>query len=220
MADPVRLAKRVAAQMPCSRREAELYITGGRVRVDGVLVREPQERVADTQRVDIDTTAAGGVSATTLVAHKAAGQSGAQLQATLPPEYAGLAPLLPLPALASGLAVFSNDKRIVRKLTEDALVIEQEIIAQVAGTIVPDGLALMAHGLVHEGRALPPAKVSWQNETRLRFALKGIPPERVGWMCAQAGLQLEGLKRIRIGRLPMAQLPPGEWRVLHEDERF
>jgi len=29
MTEPVRLAKRLAAQLPCSRREAELYITGG-----------------------------------------------------------------------------------------------------------------------------------------------------------------------------------------------
>ena len=29
MTEPVRLAKRLAAQVPCSRREAELYITGG-----------------------------------------------------------------------------------------------------------------------------------------------------------------------------------------------
>ena len=29
MSEPVRLAKRVAALLPCSRREAELYIEGG-----------------------------------------------------------------------------------------------------------------------------------------------------------------------------------------------
>ena len=35
MSEPIRLAKRLAALVPCSRREAELYIAGGWVTVDG-----------------------------------------------------------------------------------------------------------------------------------------------------------------------------------------
>ena len=67
---------------------------------------------------------------------------------------------------------------------------------------------------------MPPARVSWQNETRLRFAVKGIAPEWVEWMVAQVGLKLTALKRIRIGRVPMAGLPPGQWRCLLPQERF
>ena len=50
--DPVRLSKRLAAQLPCSRREAEQYIAGGWVRVDGEVVEEPQFKV-DTQVVTL-----------------------------------------------------------------------------------------------------------------------------------------------------------------------
>ena len=139
---------------------------------------------------------------------------------TVKRHFAQLAPLLPLPNPASGLAVFSQDPRIVRKLTEDAATIEQELIAQVTGQIRPDGLALLGHGLVYEGKPLPPIKVSWQNETRLRFALKGIAPALVPGMCEQVGLRVVALKRIRIGRLPMAGLPPGQWRYLSPGERF
>ena len=38
MTEPVRLSKRVADMVPCSRREAEQYIEGGWVRVDGQVV--------------------------------------------------------------------------------------------------------------------------------------------------------------------------------------
>jgi 23S rRNA pseudouridine2604 synthase len=34
------------------------------------------------------------------------------------------------------------------------------------------------------------------------------------------GLQLLALKRLRIGRIPMAGLPAGQWRFLAPDERF
>jgi 23S rRNA pseudouridine2604 synthase len=134
--------------------------------------------------------------------------------------FSQLAPLLPMPPQASGLAVFSQDGRVIRKLTEDALKIEQELVAQVTGQAPADGLALLCHGLAFEGRVLPPIKVSWQNETRLRFALKGIPPALVPWMCEQVGLRVTALKRIRIGRLPMAGLAPGKWRYLRPGERF
>jgi len=42
MTDPVRLAKRVAELLACSRREAEQIIAGGWGRVDGVVIEEPQ----------------------------------------------------------------------------------------------------------------------------------------------------------------------------------
>jgi 23S rRNA pseudouridine2604 synthase len=237
MAEPIRLAKRVAAMLPCSRREAEQYIEGGWVRVDGQVVDEPQFRVADEQRVELDSGAtAANLEPVTLLLHKPAGLPDDKAQALLAPatratgddsgvrtvkrHFTHLQALLPLPPQASGLVVFSQDGRIVRKLTEDALAIEQELIAQVEGTIAPGGLARLAHGLVFEGRPLPPIKVSWQNETRLRFALKGIPPWLVQWMCEQVGLRLVELKRIRIGRLPMAGLAQGQWRYLRAGERF
>ena len=46
----VRLAKRVSEMRPCSRREAELYIEGGWVSVDGVVVEEAGARVTEQQR--------------------------------------------------------------------------------------------------------------------------------------------------------------------------
>jgi 23S rRNA pseudouridine2604 synthase len=236
VSEPVRLAKRVAAMLPCSRREAERYIEGGWVRVDGVVVEEPQHRVTD-EKVELDPGATlATLEPVTLLLHKPADVSGdAALKLLVPAaraaddssgirsvkrHFAQLAPLLPLPNPASGLAVFSQDPRIVRKLTEDAATIEQELIAQVEGQIRPGGLALLGHGLVFEGQPLPPIKVSWQNETRLRFALKGIAPALVPGMCEQVGLRVVALKRIRIGRLPMAGLAPGQWRYLQPGERF
>jgi 23S rRNA pseudouridine2604 synthase len=237
MAEPVRLAKRVAAMLPCSRREAEQYIEGGWVRVEGQVIEEPQFRVGEDQRVELDAGASpAALEPVTLLLHKPAGLPYGEAQRLLGPasrspqdasgirtvkkHFAQLTPLMAMLDEASGLTVFSQDHRIVRKLTEDERVIEQELVAQVSGTIVAGGLERLCQGLVFNGKPLPPAKVSWQNETRLRFALKGISPGQVGWMCEQVGLRLLALKRIRLGRLPMAGLLPGQWRYLHPGERF
>lgn len=234
MNEPQRLSKRVAALVPCSRSEAERYIAGGWVRVDGTVIESPQERVHDGQRVELDPGASlQALAPVTVLFHQPAGGDGPQWP-TPDNHWAGdasgirvlhshvrqLNALLPLPPQAGGLAVFSQDKRIVRKLTEDAAFIEQELLAEVTGTVADGGLARLAQGLAWRGRPLPPAKVSWQSEQRLRFAFKGIDPALVAWMCEQVGLQLTQLRRIRLGRLPLAGLPPGQWRYLQPHERF
>jgi 23S rRNA pseudouridine2604 synthase len=55
--EPVRLAKRVAQQLGCSRREAEQYIEGGWVSVEGRVLEEPQFKVAAVQTVTVDANA-------------------------------------------------------------------------------------------------------------------------------------------------------------------
>ncbi|MBP6597412.1 MAG: RNA-binding protein, partial [Arenimonas sp.] len=45
MTDPVRLSKRIVELVGCSRSEAEQYVQGGFVRVDGTVVEEPQFNV-------------------------------------------------------------------------------------------------------------------------------------------------------------------------------
>lgn len=235
--DAQRLAKVVAARVPCSRREAEQYIAEGWVRVDGQCVSEPQVRVGAHQRVEVDPLARlqSRVSATFLV-HKPTGMDAQALTALLTEAHrwcedtsglrpgkahqAGLHALLPLPAQASGLCVLSQDFRVVRKLTEDAAFVEQELIASVKGDMASGGLARLGHGLIRDHRPLPPMHVSWQNETHLRFAGKGIALDDIAWMCSQVDLELCALRRIRIGRIPMAGLPPGQWRYLPTGDRF
>ncbi|RYY59580.1 MAG: RNA-binding protein, partial [Comamonadaceae bacterium] len=163
MADePQRLAKVVAALVPCSRREAEQYIDEGWVRVDGQRVDKPETRVGATQRVEIDAQARlQPVVPATFLVHKPAGMTVDQAGALLhdaanrwSDDASGirrskshgldLVPLLVLPRPASGLAVFSQDKGVIRKLTHDARLIEQELVADVSGTIAPNGLQRLA----------------------------------------------------------------------------
>src|SRR5574340_997464 len=233
MTEPVRLAKRVAELRACSRREAEQFITGGWVRVDGVMVEAPQFRVTD-QRVEIDPQAdLNQAEPVTLLLHKPPGQAASHLLGTaslwaedtsgirpLKKHFAQLTLCAPLETEAGGLVVFTQDWRVARKLTEDAATLEHEVIVEVAGELTPDGLKRMNQGIPYQGRTPPAIKVSWQSENRLRVALKGAQPGQVAHLCEAAGLEVLSLKRIRLGRIPLGKLPAGQWRYLRKDERF
>jgi len=93
-------------------------------------------------------------------------------------------------------------------------------VAEVEGELGADAIARLQHGLSYRGHALPRIKVSWQSERRLRFALKGIAPDLVPWMCEQVGGRVTGVRRLRIGSIPLAGLTAGQWRLLRAGERF
>ena len=93
-------------------------------------------------------------------------------------------------------------------------------MVETRGEIAPYGLSRLNHGLQYKGRVLPRCKVSWQNEFRLRFALKGVQPGQLRDVCAQVGLEVVAIRRIRIGRIPLAKMPVGSWRYLPVGERF
>ena len=88
-----RLAKRVAQMLGCSRSEAEQYIEGGFVRVDGVVVEDPPFRVQQ-QAVSVDPEASLlNLSDVTLVLNKPPGWLDGLTEAPIPsPHYKGKKP--------------------------------------------------------------------------------------------------------------------------------
>ncbi len=240
MTEPIRLAKRVAEMLPCSRREAEQYIEGGWVRVNGQVVEEPQFRVL-SEIVELDPQAhLKPIEPVTILLnkqpgyHTVEGVNPAQLLLTpatrspnddsgihlLKKHFTGLTSTTPLETDASGLIVFTQSWQVARKLGDDADTVEHEVIVEIAGELIPHGLKRLSHGLIFNGKPLPPCKVSWQNETKLRFAIKAARLGQIAHMCERVGLQVLSMKRIRIGRVAMAKLPVGQWRYLRMDEQF
>lgn len=238
MSEPVRLSKRVAALLPCSRSEAEQYIEGGWVRVNGQVVEEPHFRVLD-EKIELDPEARlMELPPVTLLLHKPAGQTSPQ--ALLNPashwrddpsgirvlkrHFSQLTPAVPLEPAASGLLVYSQDWRVTRKLTEDERLIEVEVTVEVQGEVSPAQLALLMRDTDTRGQPLPMVKASLNSSSdgrsKLRFAIKGVHSGLIAYVCERAGLQILSMKRIRIGRVPMTQLPPGQWRYLQAHERF
>jgi 23S rRNA pseudouridine2604 synthase len=237
--------------MRCSRREAEQYIEGGWVQVNGLVVEEPMARVSD-QAVLVDPHASlMALTEVTLLLHKPPGwdtmappgtankrvkpalqllqapthwpqdESGRRV---LKMHFAKLSAGVPLETGASGLAVFTQDWRVLRKLTEDAAFMEHELLVEVQGEVAPEVLQRMNTGARNDDPALPAIKVSVNSTapglTRIRFAFKGTHPGLIAYVCERAGLQITSMKRMRVGRVALSGLPEGQWRYLQDGERF
>jgi 23S rRNA pseudouridine2604 synthase len=132
----------------------------------------------------------------------------------------GLAPAGRLDIDSQGLLVLTQDGRIARQLIGEDSTVDKEYLVRVQGKLDDGGLALLCQGLKLDGAYLKPAKVSWQNEDQLRFVLHEGKKRQIRRMCELVGLTVTGLKRIRIGKVRLGNLPLGQWRYLGEEEQF
>jgi 23S rRNA pseudouridine2604 synthase len=238
MTDLIRLDKKISAQLTCSRSEAVRYIESGLVTVDGVISDAPGLRIAADQRVALLPDAKlNTVEEVTILLHKPTGYDTdpETIVKLITPEnlssddrsgihfikrhLKALTIADPLGRQSSGLMVLTQDWRIARKLIDDAARVEQEYIVEISGSIVEDGLTVLNQGVRVNGKLMP-IKVSWQNESKLRFALKDVHREQIVSLCKKVGLEVVAIKRIRIGRLPLSSLEVGKWRYLLGYEQF
>ena len=224
----IRLAKRVAADQNCSRREAEALIVAGGVQVAGKVVTAPARRVHDDQAVNVNRMISmAALAPMTLVLFKPAHRVAnlAWLQDTVglkapqpglwgPERLAKMQMPLPLPKPSSGLCIFSDDVGVLRHLEDRRSPMEQEWMANLEGK-VPESLikALNGPGIR--------ASINRQTDTMtvLRIAGKDIDGLELGrWLDEQCPLQ--DLRRQRVGRMSLSPLEPGQWRKLEGYERF
>jgi 23S rRNA pseudouridine2604 synthase len=242
--EPVRISKLLSERGLCSRREADHFIEQGLVLVDGVRVTQLGTKVLPSQTITLDTPAKQQLAEqVTFLYHKPMGivsgqaEPGYQNAATLiTPESQmigdrsgiqfvwehldGLAPAGRLDIDSTGLLVLTQNGTIAKQLIGNETKIEKEYLVRVSGELTERGLALLNHGLHLDGRALRPAQVSRLNEDQLRFILREGRKRQIRRMCELVGLQVTGLKRVRIGRVMLGHLPVGEWRYLAPGESF
>ncbi|HDR9678127.1 TPA: pseudouridine synthase [Burkholderia stabilis] len=140
-----------------------------------------------------------------------------------------LAPAGRLDIDSTGMLVLTQNGRIAKQLIGEQSDIDKEYLVRVRfGERLLDidqhfpaeSLAKLRHGLELDGVALKPAMVSWQNGEQLRFVLREGKKRQIRRMCELVGLEVIGLKRVRMGRVMLGALPQGQWRYLSADETF
>ncbi|HEY8024511.1 MAG TPA: pseudouridine synthase [Burkholderiaceae bacterium] len=246
--EPLRLSKRMSELGLCSRREADEWIARGWVRVDGQVVSELGSKVLPHQRVTVERQAsAEQARRVTILINKPLGYVSGQAEDGYQPAVVLIKPenrweedrspikfhgsqlrsLVPAGRLdidSVGLLVLTQDGRVAKQLIGEDSNVEKEYLVRVKytrpGPFPDNELKRLNFGLALDGKALLPAKVEWQNEDQLRFVLREGKKRQIRRMCEAVGLKVIGLKRIRIGKVLLGNLPEGKWRYIAADEQF
>ena len=239
MREPIRLDKRCVELFGCSRGEAVKYIQGGWVRVDSEVEERPQFKVQDQKIELLEGASLDPIKPVTLifnVPERFSTNDSTAIQKLITPEshseedYSGvqilnkhfhdLKPASPLQNGASGLMVFSKDYNVLRVLLDNNKNKEEEYIIEFSDEYTPEALEQLNELAYSRDDSHPQYKVSMQNEIRMRFVTKYAQPDQIETLCKRVGLKTVAIKRIRIGKVSMKDLPPGEWRYLTENTMF
>ena len=248
MAEPIRISKRMSELGLCSRREADEWIERGWVRVDGQVVSQLGSKILPHQKITVERQASAEQSKrVTILINKPMGYVSGQAEDGYTPAVAlikaenrwsedtsserfhptqlrSLVPAGRLDIDSVGLLVLTQDGRVAKRLIGQDSEIEKEYLVRVQytkpGKLPDTELKRLGHGLSLDGKKLLPAKVEWQNDDQLRFVLKEGKKRQIRHMCEAVGLKVLGLKRVRVGRIQLGNLPDGQWRYLRPDEQF
>lgn len=241
---PVRLSKLMAHRGICSRREADRYIEQGLVLVDGQVVDVLGTKVLPDADIQLKQKAQDRQQQlATILLNKPVGYVSGQpepgykpamnliqpanhfRESAWEPEFRpailrGLAPAGRLDIDSRGLLVLTQDGRIARQLIGENSQIEKEYLVWVKGEITSNTLDLLRFGMQLDGKPLKQAVVRQLNPSRLKIILKEGKKRQIRRMCDQVGLNVTGLTRVRIGKVKLGDLPPGQWRFLGSQEKF
>ncbi|SMC16855.1 23S rRNA pseudouridine2604 synthase [Andreprevotia lacus DSM 23236] len=243
----IRLSKRMTELGLCSRREADEFIELGWVRVDGKVVNVLGSRVGPEQVITIEKQ---GLQAqaerVTILLNKPVGlacdappvrknaainliaadtqYAGDADPASLPPflkkHLTNLVPVGRLDNEASGLMVYSQDGRVAKKLVGEEAEFEQEFLVTVEQSIPDDVLRELSRITMWGDDQLRPFKVTQPSSKQLRFLLRESRPHMLSSLCEHVELTVNSIRRLRIGRIGLSDLPVGQWRFLGPNERF
>ena len=223
----IRLQKFLSAAGFCSRRHGEELIVSGRVKVNGVVVKELGTKI-DPEN---DIVEVGGNRIETkkdliyIALNKPKGyvttcsreRDKIVLDLVDIPER--VYPIGRLDKDSSGLLLLTNDGRLHNMLSHPSFDHEKEYDVLVSRPVPDEALGKMAAGIHLLGSRTRTAQVKRISPVRFRIVLKEGRNRQIRRMVEEVGNRVKELKRIRISNVKLGTLKEGCWRYLSEKEK-
>lgn len=225
-----RLQKIMAQAGLCSRRSAEDLLRQGRVSVNGRPASLGDRADPTTDRIEVDGRPLPAPDApiclmlnkprgyVTTLSDELGRPTAAQLVADCGRR---VYPVGRLDRDSEGLLLFTNDGDLAQALLHPRHEVDKVYRVWVSGQIsgAPERLASVTE---LEGEPIRPARVeeiSRDGEgALLQVTIHQGKNRQIRRMCAQVGLSVRRLQRIREGKLALGDLKPGKWRYLTDIE--
>jgi 16S rRNA pseudouridine516 synthase len=213
-----------------SRKQVMQLFREGRVTDAAGEVLYADDQVAHGD-VRIDGEALDPPQGLTLMLHKPVGVTcstrdpGRIVYDLLPPRFRLRSPLLStvgrLDRDTSGLLLLTDDGALLHRIVSPKSKLAKTYEATLAQDLRGDEAALFASGtllLESETTPLAPAALDVIDPRHARLVLTEGRYHQVRRMFAAAGNHVDALHRSRVGGLELADLAPGEWRELDDDD--
>ena len=216
----MRLNKFISETGICSRRQADQWISDGRVRING----QPAElgsQVQSGDRVEVDGKPVEARSATVYLAlNKPIG-----ITCTTERHVAGniidfvghpqrIFPVGRLDKDSEGLILLTNNGDIVNELLRSENNHEKEYVVTVDRPMSEEFLAGMAAGVELLGELTKPCKVRRIGQSVFGIVLTQGLNRQIRRMCASFDYQVRRLQRVRIVNIRLDGIKVGQWRDL------
>ena len=222
-----RLQKILSAAGLCSRRQAEAWLQAGRVTVNGVPAALGDRADRDRDLIAVDGKPLTAVPEKVyLLLHKPRGyvttlsdERGRPTAAALTADCgARVYPVGRLDMDSEGLLLVTNDGDFAQRMAHPRHRREKEYHVTVSGSLPGCDRRLEALTALEDGTPIAPAQVRVLRRNGETWVLsvticQGLN-RQIRRMCAQAGLTVRRLRRVREGSLLLGNLPPGKWRSL------
>ena len=223
--EKARLDKIIAGEGTYSRREVRLLVRQGRVLVDGVPARSPEDKVVpEAVEIMVDGTVLHCRRYTWIMLHKPAGVlsatedgRGATVLDLLPPELRrrGLFPVGRLDKDTSGLLLLTDDGQLAHRLISPRHAVWKIYDAVHEGEAGEADCAAFRAGLtLRDGTVCRPAYLRPLGPGRSLVAVCEGKYHQVRRMLASRGMPVTALRRIAEGGLELGTLPMGMTREL------
>ena len=227
-----RLQKIIAASGLCSRRAAEKLLEEGRVRVDGRTARLGDKADPETAAITVDgRPIARDVPAVYVMLNKPRGyvttlsdEKGRPVVTELLRGLDGVRvfPVGRLDMDSEGLLLLTNDGALMQQLLHPSGEINKTYQVWVRGETADVCRRLEAVRKLEGGEAIRPAAVKAlrlsPSSAELLITIHEGKNRQIRRMCAQCGLTVSRLRRIREHSLELGDLPIGKWRYLTRAE--
>ena len=224
--EPVRLQKFLSMAGFCSRRKGEVFITQGKVKVNGQTITELGTKIDPVKdRVEVDGQKLRLQDKPIYIAlNKPKGyitsceQQGEPIVIDLIDIPQRIYPVGRLDKDSTGLLLLTSDGELHHRLLHPSFDHEKEYIVTTALPMPAESLATMRKGMFIQGKKTRPAKVKRLSNHQFMIQLKEGRNRQIRRMVKKLKNHVSRLKRIRVAGVHLGDLREGAWRHLTETE--
>ncbi len=222
-----RLSKYVAKALNVSRKEARELIREGKVKVDGKVIRDPDAKVKEGQKVEFEGEKIEPKEKIYLMLNKPKGYlSTTEREADYPSFLELIEDKIKrkvfsagrLDVDARGLLIITDDGDLAHRLTHPKWKVEKEYIVKLDKDISEEDIKRL-YEIEIDGKKVDIKEVQKISGNEVKIVIREGRHHIIKRLFKSAGFKVEDIKRVRMGNIKLDEsLKEGEWRELSEEE--